>query len=380
MSERQEREPAQREVSEVAPDVLRMQLPISMPGLGHVNCYALLDDQGAAVVDPGLPGPATWKAIKDRLSQAQLKVSDVHTVVVTHSHPDHFGGAMRFAKEAGARIVAHESFRFGVTEALREEPEVSVEDLGHGHSHGPALAEAAEDGGADGANDPVARPVQTPVPAHMKPFGRGATPWGGEHPRPPMRTRLKWMAMRWLSSGSIVPTITHPVRRGDTLKLARREWFVVHTPGHTEDHICLHSPELGLFLAGDHVLPTITPHISGLSLSQDPLKAFYDSLDLVAAIGNVEQALPAHGHPFGDLASRCEAIKRHHDERLEKVRDISRAFAGAATVEAFSQKLFKRRSWGAMAESETYAHLEHLRIAGDAERSADREGKFLYLT
>lgn len=59
MSERQEREPAKLEVSEIAPDVLRMQLPISMPGLGHVNYYALLDDQGAAVVDPGLPGPST---------------------------------------------------------------------------------------------------------------------------------------------------------------------------------------------------------------------------------------------------------------------------------------------------------------------------------
>ena len=195
-----------------------------------------------------------------------------------------------------------------------------------------------------------------------------------------MRTRLKWMAMRWLASGSIVPTITHPVKRGDAITLARREWFVVHTPGHTEDHICLHSPELGLFLAGDHVLPTITPHISGLSTSDDPLKAFYDSLDLVAAIEDVDRVLPAHGHPFDDLAGRCEAIKRHHDERLEKVRSISRGFGAAATVQAFSQQLFKRRSWGAMAESETYAHLEHLRISKDAERTADREGKFLYLT
>lgn len=352
-----------------------MQLPISMPGLGHVNCYALLDDEGAAVVDPGLPGPSTWKAIKQRLSQAQLEIEDVHTVIVTHSHPDHFGGAMRFAREAGARVVAHESFRFGVAEAVREEPEVSVEHLGH--AHGPALAEA--DGTADG-EEPASQPLQIRDPVHLKPFGRRTTPWGGEHPRPPMRTRLKWMAMRWLASGSIVPTITHPVKRGDRISLARREWFVVHTPGHTEDHICLHSPELGLFLAGDHVLPTITPHISGISLSDDPLKAFYDSLDLVAAIENVDQVLPAHGHPFDDLASRCEAIKRHHDERLEKVRNISRAFGAAVTVQAFSRKLFKPRSWGAMAESETYAHLEHLRIAGDAERSADAEGRFLYLT
>ena len=383
MSERQEREPAKREVSEVAPDVLRMQLPISMPGLGHVNCYALLDDEGAAVVDPGLPGPSTWKAIQDRLSQAGLKPKDVHTVIVTHSHPDHFGGAMRFAKEAGARVIAHESFRFGMPEAVKseQEPEVSVEHLGHSHGRTLGEGDLAEGTGGSEGGEPARRPIEAQDPPHLKPFsGKRTTPWGGEHPRPPIRTRLKWMAMRLLSSGGIVPTITHPVKRGDVINLARREWFVVHTPGHTEDHICLHSPELGLFLAGDHVLPTITPHISGMSTSGDPLKDFYESLDLVAAIDNVDQALPAHGHPFGDLAGRCEAIKRHHDERLDKMRSISAAFGAPATVEAFSHKLFKRRSWGAMAESETYAHLEHLRIAGDAERSEDHEGKFLFLT
>jgi hypothetical protein len=52
MARKQEQEPARREITEVAPNVLRMELPIRMPGLGHVNCYALLDDNGAAVVDP----------------------------------------------------------------------------------------------------------------------------------------------------------------------------------------------------------------------------------------------------------------------------------------------------------------------------------------
>ena len=67
---RQEQEEASTEVTEVAPDVLRMQLPISMPGLGHVNCYALLDDEGAAIVDPGLPSPSSfspWRIVFGRL-------------------------------------------------------------------------------------------------------------------------------------------------------------------------------------------------------------------------------------------------------------------------------------------------------------------------
>jgi hypothetical protein len=73
------------------------------------------------------------------------------------------------------------------------------------------------------------------------------------------------------------------------------------------------------------------------------------------------------------------AIKRHHHDRLEAVKEIGRAL-GPATVEAYTQRLFKPRSWGAMAESEAYAHLEHLRIAGEAERHRDANGMYVYET
>jgi glyoxylase-like metal-dependent hydrolase (beta-lactamase superfamily II) len=175
-----------------------------------------------------------------------------------------------------------------------------------------------------------------------------------------------------------VPVVTHPVEHGDVLELAGREWFVVHTPGHTADHFCLHDPETGAFLAGDHVLPSITPHISGISTSEDPLSSFFYSLDRVAEIRGVGEVLPAHGHPFRDLAKRTEAIKQHHYDRLERVKAISRDL-GPATVEAFMQQLFRQRSWGGLAESETFAHLEHLRVAGEAERHTDREGRYIYV-
>ena len=60
---RQEQEPATEEITEVGAGVLRLQLPISMPGLGHVNCYALEDERGVALVDPGLPGPDSYRAL-----------------------------------------------------------------------------------------------------------------------------------------------------------------------------------------------------------------------------------------------------------------------------------------------------------------------------
>jgi glyoxylase-like metal-dependent hydrolase (beta-lactamase superfamily II) len=122
----------------------------------------------------------------------------------------------------------------------------------------------------------------------------------------------------------------------------------------------------GVVLSGDHVLPTITPHISGLVGSEDPLTEFFHSLAKVAELDGVRQVLPAHGHPFTDLAGRATAIRQHHEERLQVLRDAATEL-GSATVEELSQRLFRPRSWGPMAESETYAHLEHLRATGEAE-------------
>jgi len=79
---KQEQLPASEEVTEVAAGVLRMQLPIAMPGLGHVNTYALVDDRGVALMDPGLPGPSSWDALVARMDSVGLRTADVHTVYV----------------------------------------------------------------------------------------------------------------------------------------------------------------------------------------------------------------------------------------------------------------------------------------------------------
>jgi glyoxylase-like metal-dependent hydrolase (beta-lactamase superfamily II) len=87
-------------VTEVAPNILRVQLPISIPGLGHVNTYVFVDDRGVALMDPGLPGADTFNTLSARLASVDLAPADVHTVYVTHSHIDHFGLAPRLAKES----------------------------------------------------------------------------------------------------------------------------------------------------------------------------------------------------------------------------------------------------------------------------------------
>lgn len=390
---RQEQEDASDQISEVAKDILRMQLPIRIPGLGHVNMYAMVDKDGVAVVDPGLPDAGTWDAIAHRLKQAGLAPRHIHTVFITHSHPDHFGGAVRIAKESGAKIVAHRAFHFGGPSVRKRHTAAHIPAADpaerSGHGPGPAHAHGAADAHQEFSVDDLTahmellekdrRRAQNPLFNLFGALKRITTPapWKGPGDQPALRERMRWLAMSTIRRGSFLPNVTHHVEHGDMLRLAGREWFVLHTPGHTADHICLHDPETGAFMSGDHVLPSITPHIGGVSYLPDPLKSFFYSLDRVGEIQNVKLALPAHGHPFTNLAERAQSIKAHHHERLEEIDEIAREL-GRADVNAFMKRLFRERSWGDMAESETYAHLEHLRMAGKATAYRNEQGRLVY--
>ncbi len=380
---KQEQEPASDDVTEVAPGVLRMQLPIWMPGLGHVNMYGLVDDRGLTVVDPGLPGPQSWKALKTRLKTAGFRVRDVHTVIVTHSHPDHFGGAGRVAREADAELITHQAFttwtlsrraarRLSTREAAQLERDAAVAAQGLDVS-GDEIPTVAEFETAERFGDPL-RDDPTQERQHQSvPWG-GDTPWGGsKHPMPALRKRLMMRGLRMLFTP---PSPTRRVVHGEPLRLAGREWTSLHTPGHTLDHLCLFDPEYGVLLAGDHVLPTITPHVSGVGNGADALRSYLNTLDLVAHLDGVRLALPAHGHPFTDVPGRVDAIKRHHERRMRQLATVS-ASLGPANVVALSHELFPPKHWGVMAESETFAHLEHLVRSGRAERWKER-GTLIY--
>ncbi len=338
---KQEQEPASDEITEVAQGVLRLQLPIDMPGLGHVNCYALIDSKGVALVDPGLPGEASWNALLSRLKTAGIPLERVHTAIVTHSHPDHFGGSHQLREETGADLLAHSSFttsdaaNFANDDIELEMLELDTEDLVELWK--TKLAEL------------------------------GSTPWGTPREAPPDEAIRLWVKtdIETGQSRFRIPAPTMRVDDGAVVRFADREWFAIHTPGHTTDHLCLWDPTEGVLLSGDHVLPTITPHIAGTADASDPLNAFFESLSRVAGLDGVNICLPAHGHPFSDLAGRTNAIHRHHEERLDILRAASADLAGAP-VEAYMKVLFSERAWGGMAASETFAHLEHLRMIGEA--------------
>lgn len=374
---KQEQLPASEEIAEVGPGVLRLQVPIFFTGLGHVNCYALIDKRGATIVDAGMPGKATWQALTKRLAAAGLKVRDIHTVIVTHSHPDHFGSAGRLAHEAGADLVTERRFRTWLEpqqgrRAARTPPRGDL-NTGDGHpAPGQGAGVRAGAGGQstpDGCEEIIAGAAAEDGDDDTGFFSpRAGTPWGGS-PIPHLRRNL-WMtrlARLHLLRFVRPPVPTRLVTSGDHLKLAGRDWHVVHTPGHTSDHLCLYDPEEALLISGDHVLPTITPHVPGMSPLGNPLKSYMTSLEALRGLGDVRQVLPAHGDTFSDLSGRIDQILDHHSARLAELQQIV-ADHGPVTVVDISHEMFRKPIWGMMAESETYAHAEYLRLAGQIER------------
>lgn len=325
---------ATSEITELAPNVLRTQLPIDLPGLGHVNFYLLEDSRGIAVVDPGLPGDASWAALVNRLDLAGYRVRDVHTVIVTHSHFDHYGGAERLRQESGARIVAHTSLKNWMMP--------------------PDINDAGEFIDVHGEAGPT-RPTGSR-------HGR-FTPWG-TWSEPPAEVIDHWETLGVGEALFQTPETDLGLVDNQEIMLAERPWVAVHTPGHTADHLCLYDAEEGLMITGDHVLPTITPHISGFAADQAPLTRFLDSLNRMHDFADVRLAMPAHGNPFTDLAGRAEHISQHHLERLDAIRNAADELEGGS-VEEYMKRTFSERSWGDMASSETYAHLDHLRDHGE---------------
>jgi glyoxylase-like metal-dependent hydrolase (beta-lactamase superfamily II) len=154
-------------------------------------------------------------------------------------------------------------------------------------------------------------------------------------------------------------------------------WAVraVWTPGHTPGHLCFHEERTGVLLAGDHVLPRISPNVSHHPRQlADPLRAFLDSLAKVGELA-VDEVLPAHEYRFRGLPDRVADLRTHHEQRLGELLSLVRGRPGCTTVQ-LAERLSWRRQWSDIVDfhrraaiGETLSHLLLLASRGLATSS-----------
>jgi glyoxylase-like metal-dependent hydrolase (beta-lactamase superfamily II) len=155
----------------------------------------------------------------------------------------------------------------------------------------------------------------------------------------------------------------------DAIDSAGERLLVVHTPGHSPDHVALwHAPSRTAF-TGDLVVAgsSVMIHTSRGGRLADYLQ----SLERVRAL-QPRVLLPAHGPRVDDPEALLTGYLRHRGERERQV--VEALAAGHATVEAIAESIYHDLAPALMAAARenVRAHLEKLRDEGRATVERDR--------
>ena len=321
-------EPEAGDVFEVAPGIDWVRLKIPGP-LKHVNCWLLADTDGEALVDTGMntaEARDAWKAIFNG-PKANTRITKM---IGTHFHPDHIGLAGWMCDHHAAPLIMTRA------EWLTAR----------------MLAADARDS----------------VPHEMLAFWRGAG-WGPD--QIDHATAKGWAGFRKIITP--LPLSYTRVEDGDTLTIGTRDWRIVTGSGHCPEHACLYDEAGGILIAGDQVLPRISPNVS-LGVTEpnaDPLGEWFASIAKLKTLPADLLVLPGHGDPFTGLHTRLDAMDREHRERLDELAVFLAEPRRA--VDCFG-RLF-RRAIGqdvlGMATGEALAHLRRLEVEGRATRDTE---------
>ena len=330
--------PAHEDAREIEDGLWRIAVPLPF-ALRSANIYLIANGDGSwTLVDAGLGQAADEEALREGLARAGVAPERVSALILTHAHPDHIGLANTIQQAGGAPAYM-----------LRGEDE---------HLYG------VWSGRGDDRFGPLERMyVENGLPVEVAEAGRAMSVLTRKMLRLPKPESLQL------------------VEDGETLRIGAHSYECVWTPGHSDYHLCL-LREDGLFIAGDHILPTITPNIGLYPAARpDPLGDYFDALQRVRDLP-ARLVLPGHRLPFVALSERVDELRLHHEERSVLLREHLRARPEGADAATLSSALFGDRLRTnddlRFALVETLAHLEYLRLRGRVERQIV-DGRALYV-
>ncbi len=287
--------------------------------LKYVNIFVAIEKEGITLIDTGPQMEGVLPALEDSLGSLGRRVEDCRRILITHFHADHCGLAGLIAERSGAGIFLSEIDALAIRTFMDQ-------DLRMDHRR--------RFGRENGLDAETLAVIEKAVSA----FRTATAPFNA----------------------------TGILSGGDSLTVGGRTMEVLATPGHSRGHLSFYLPAERLFIAGDHVLPHITPNLSPdlLDPAFRPLQSFLASLEQVASLP-VEMVYPAHGQPFPDLKDRVAEMEKHHHERkgiaLEALAErpktateVSRFIFGS-DLPPFDRYL---------AVSESYVHLIELAAEG----------------
>ncbi|MEM1551477.1 MAG: MBL fold metallo-hydrolase [Candidatus Bathyarchaeia archaeon] len=329
-------------IEEVLPNIFQIRVPLPRSPLGHLNAYLIKSCEKTLLIDTGLNAQEAFEALLHDLSEAGVKPQTLTDILFTHFHIDHIGMIPRFK-----RLL--ENLNLWIHQVEKEVSKSIVENFSN-YLKGMKRFLIVSDAPASFANN-----LQKFHPAFF-------TPEAYEE----------------------IARTAHPLIDRQEISVGDYHFQVFWTPGHSPGHVCLYEPSFKALISGDHVLPTITPHVSQFMANTNPLEDYLESLGKVEKL-DVKLVLPAHERSFTNLSDRVKQLRNHHKRRLKEI--LNYLSAGSLTPYDLASKIqwnVNYKSWSDfpqfqkyLALGETMSHLTFLEKKGFVKKVSSQK-KILY--
>lgn len=318
-------------VLEVYPDIYLLEIPLPNNPLRALNSYIIKSDNESLIIDTGFNMKECKDALMEGLEELNIDLNN-SKLLISHLHSDHSGLAASLNQE-GVKVYAGEIDGNMINDMTTEEYWKQFDDY-------KILFDLERD------NISI-----------------------DDHP-----------GYKYCPDKAIDFI---PLKEGQTLTVGNYRLEVVDIPGHTPGHIGLYERGHRLFFGGDHVLNRITPNISFWGFGADILAIYFESLKKVYDYP-IDYLFSSHRSIVRDHRKRIEELLKHHQERLDEIREIIRD--EKMTVRDVAAKMnwdlrYDRwedfpspQKW--FASGEAMSHLEHLVHIGEAEKT--KEDGILY--
>lgn len=248
------------------------------------NAYIFPDSKGFSMVDVGNGPNGDPGILYDGLEKHGMKLKDLHTVVLTHAHPDHMGGLPKILNEVEPKVLIHE---IDAPLALKHEGLTNTFDI-------PLAKERAKS-------------------VLMKDWEKNQ---GFD------------LFEFFIAFGCPMSSIPYAdtVREGEFIELGEYRFEIIHTPGHAPGHVSLFDNDRRVLLPGDLIGPSPAWYVPAAG----GVMAYLDSLDKLADLP-AELLLPAHGpvdsNPMEALNSIRSKLMRREEKVLDSLSKGGKSFA-----------------------------------------------------
>ena len=305
-------------ITEIQTNFYRITLPMPYR-LRHVHAYALVQDGDIILFDTGMNMPGAYEKIEEDFKSIGLSAQSIKDIFITHSHTDHCSMAGLLQKRTHAKI--HIS---------------AVADNVYQHFH------------------------------HAEVLIKAARLFYAKHGMSPQEVDAMVEEINDIRGIITEFTADNHFEQNEIREFGDWKFEVIFTPGHAAGHVCFFFRDEGYLLAGDHVLPYITPSLSPNIFDEifQPLNNYLASLQIVENLP-VTTIYPGHGNSFTDISERAAEIRTHHELRKQEVLRCLNAqpkTTYAISAEISTAAASRWDDWEKfMALNETYVYLLELK-------------------